>query len=72
MPRVLNRYSVYNDKTDQPLIIYGTAEECASAMGIKVNSFYRYVVRMRQGLIKLKKWVVYEDEIDDLDEEQEL
>ena len=69
MPRVLNRYSVYQDKTDVPLIIYGTAEECANAMGIKVNSFYRYIVRMRQGLIKFKKWVVYKDEVDELDEE---
>ena len=72
MPRVLNRYSVYNDKTDEPLIIYGTADECAKAMGIQTNSFYRYIVRMRQGLIKLKKWVVYEDEIDDLYKEQGL
>lgn len=70
MPRVLKRYSVYHKETDEPLIIYGTGAECAQAMGIKVNSFYRYLVRMRQGVIKLKKWAVYEDEIDDLEEQE--
>lgn len=58
------RYSVYHRKTDEPLVIYGTSKECAKAMGIRVNSFYRYIVRMRQGKIKLRKWLVYEDEVD--------
>lgn len=57
-----NRYSVYHRKTDMPLILYDTAKACAQAMGIKVNSFYRYICRMRQGKIKLRKWAVYEDE----------
>ena len=57
-------YSVYHRKTDEPLVIYGTSKECAKAMGIRVNSFYRYIVRMRQGKIKLRKWLVYEDEVD--------
>lgn len=54
-------YSVYSKKTDQPLIIYATSKDCAKAMGIKVNSFYRYICRMRGGKIELRKWVVYED-----------
>lgn len=58
------RYSVYYKKTDEPLFIYGTSKECAKAMGIRLNSFYRYIVRMRQGKIKLRKWLVYEDEVD--------
>ena len=63
------RYSVYRKQTDMPLIIYATAAECAAAMGIKRNSFYRYIVRMRQGKIKLRKWAMYADEADDLQEE---
>lgn len=63
-----NRYSVYHKKTDLPLIIYGTSKECAKAMGIKVNSFYRYIVRMRQGRIRLRKWAVYQDEKEDLED----
>ena len=56
-------YSVYHAKTDTPLIIYATSRECAKAMGVTLNSFHRYLVRMRQGKIKLRKWAVYEDEV---------
>ena len=58
-------YSVYNKKDDRPLIIYATARECAEAIGIKLNSFYRYICRMRAGKIELRKWLVYEDELED-------
>lgn len=64
--RGVKRYSVYHRSTDQPLIVYATATECAKAMGIKKNSFYRYIVRMRGGNIRLRKWAVYEDEVEDL------
>ena len=60
-----NRYSVYYKKTDLPLVIYGTSKECAKAMGVTLNSFYRYICRMRQGKIKLRKWSVYQDEKED-------
>ena len=66
----VKRYSVYHKKTDSPLIIYATAQECADAMGIKKNSFYRYIVRMRGGKIKLRKWAVYEDEVEDEDAQE--
>ena len=59
------KYSVYSAKTDLPVIIYAGSKECAKAMGIKLNSFYRYICRMRGGKIKLRKWLVYEDELDD-------
>ena len=62
-----NRYSVYHKKSELPLILYGSSKECAKAMGIKVNSFYRYICRMRQGKIKLRKWLVYEDELEEED-----
>ena len=60
-----NRYSVYHKDTDLPLVIYGTSKQCAKAMGVTLNSFYRYICRMRQGKIKLRKWSVYEDEKED-------
>ena len=66
--RCFNRYSVYHSKTELPLVIYGTSKECAKAMGIRVNSFYRYICRMRGGKIKLRKWLVYEDEVEDLED----
>lgn len=56
------KYSVYNAKTDQPVLIYANSKDCAKAMGIALNSFYRYICRMRGGKIKLRKWLVYEDE----------
>lgn len=43
------KYSVYNTKTDMPLIIYASPKECAEAMGIKLNSFYRYISRKKSG-----------------------
>ena len=55
------KYSVYHRKTDQPLIVYASAKECAKAMGIKINTFYRYICRMRGGKIQLRKWQVYLD-----------
>ena len=54
-------YSVYHVKTDVPLILYATAEECAKAMGISVKSFYRYVQWMQDGEHNTQKWNVYED-----------
>ena len=61
------KYSVYHAKTEQPLILYATSFECAEAMGVRLNSFYRYICRMRGGKIKLRKWLVYQDE-EDLDD----
>lgn len=61
-------YSVYNAKTDEPLVIFGLAKECAKAMGITLNSFYRSVMRTRQGKIKIRKWAVYEDEVEDAED----
>ena len=68
----VRRYSVYHTKTEMPLVIYRTAKECAEAMGITLHSFYRYLTRIRQGKIKIRKWLIYEDELDELEEEANL
>ena len=47
-------YTIYNNKTDMPVIIDGTARQCAKAMGLSLDSFYCTVCRARKGLIK--KW----------------
>ena len=49
-------YTVYNNKTDMPIIIDGTAEECAKAMGMTLSSFYSAVTHSRTA--KIKKWYI--------------
>lgn len=36
------RYTVYDNKTDMPVIVDGTRKECEKAMGVTANSFHRY------------------------------
>lgn len=49
-------YSVWNNFTDEVVIIDGNYIECANAMGISVNSFYSVVSRAKHG--KSKKWTI--------------
>lgn len=51
-----NRYTVYNNKTDFPVIVYGTSEECAKAMGITLNTFYKLT-----SYKKTKKWFIIKE-----------
>lgn len=52
-------YTVYNNKTDLPVIVDGTAAECAAAMGLKnIGIFFNTVARVRSGY--LKKWTILE------------
>lgn len=39
-------YTVYDRKGQ--VVAFGTARECAEAMGIKIGSFYSYVTRYRR------------------------
>ena len=56
------RYTVYDNKTDLPVIVYGTAEECARAMGVNVKTFY-HLVRGRK--VNGNRWFVMKEEADD-------
>lgn len=49
-------YSVWNNFTDEVVIVDGNYTECAKAMGISVNSFYSLVSRAKHG--KSKKWTI--------------
>lgn len=43
------RYSVYETDGDRPFMIWGSAQECAAALGVSLNSFYTYVTRAHRG-----------------------
>ena len=45
-------YSVYDNKTDLPIVIDATAEECARILKRSVNSLYCLVCRVLKGEIK--------------------
>lgn len=49
-------YTVYDNRTDELVILDGTAQECARALGITDNSWRISVTRSRQGT--LKKWYI--------------
>ncbi len=61
-------YSVYERATDKPLVIFGTPEECAKALGITRDSFYTKVAKARNGSRPIRKYEIFEDEEDDSDE----
>lgn len=45
----LNLYTVYNNKTDEVVIVCGTAKECAERMGICEASFFSTFCRVNKG-----------------------
>lgn len=62
------KYSVYERGTDRPIMIHGTAEECAAAMGVRTNTFYIYVMRQNKGRPqRIEIFVDDPDEEDDAD-----
>lgn len=63
------RYSVYDRRTEQPLIINGTAAECAKRLGMGLESFWVLVSRAHTGRgWQSKKYEIFDDEEDDIDE----
>lgn len=56
-------YTVYNNKTDFPVIVDGEARKCAKAMGITLDSFYCYVDRRKKGRTP-KRWYIEKRYID--------
>lgn len=57
------KYTVYDNRTDLPIITGGTADECAKAMGMTRQSFYstrsRCVKPRKQ---KDERWTIYKEE----------
>lgn len=60
-------YTVWNNKTDELVILDGTADECCKAMGISKYSFNSLVTRARQG--KNKKWIIETRKIEEEERE---
>ena len=56
------RYSVYETGTDRPLMIWGTAQECAAALGIDCGTFYTYIMRARKGRAPKKYEIIIHTE----------
>ena len=61
------RYSVYLRKDDTPVIIFASAEECASVLGCAIVTFYSYLSKQRKGIPYPKKYCIYEDEVSEED-----
>lgn len=48
-------YSVWNNKTDELVILDGTVHECVAAMGLASKaSFYSHISREKNG--EIRKW----------------
>lgn len=70
---MVRRYSVYDRRTDMPVVIHGTAAECAAGLGIKKNSFYRALMRQRSReggpAVAAKYEIIVDEDQDELEEE---
>lgn len=61
--RMFCMYSIYDNRTDLPLVIDATAEECARVLKRSVNSFYCMVSRVAKG--RNKRYSVLRRHIDE-------
>lgn len=60
-------YSVYDNRTDMPIIIDASADACAQALNRSRNSFYCMVNRTKIG--KNKRYTVLQRMVDEDEEE---
>ena len=64
-------YTVYDNRKEYPcpVIIGGTAPECAAAMGILLGSFHTIYTKLKNGNKKAtRKWDIFRD--DPMEEEE--
>lgn len=62
------RYTIYDNRTDFPIMVDGTADECARALNRSRNSFYCLVSRVQKGRNKrytILRRMVDEEELED-------
>lgn len=67
--RAFLRYTVYDNRTGFPVIVSGTASECAKAMGVSISSFYNCVDRSRKGTNKRWSFVKELAVVENMEEE---
>lgn len=61
------RYSVYERGTDRPIAIWASSQECADALHITRASFFKQVMRCKQGKPVQKYEIVIHDTTDEED-----
>jgi len=49
-------YSVWDNRTDELVILDGEAKDCAKAMNLSISSFYSIVTKVKKGIVK--KWTI--------------
>lgn len=57
-PHVITRYTVYDNLTDFPVIVCGTAEECACVMETTTNVFYQLLLKQRRHIAENPRWYI--------------
>ena len=62
-------YSVWDNRTDEVVIIDGTAKQCAEMMGRSLNCFYSTVRRSKSG--EIKRWTILTRLLNEEDNEEE-
>jgi hypothetical protein len=55
-PQSRRKYTVYDNRTDMPIAVCATSEECAEAMGVKVATFHSAISNKRW-----KRWTVIKE-----------
>ncbi len=66
MGRKPSHYSVYDRRTDQPILVYATMKECLEIIGLTTATFYSYLTFTRNGKHK-RRYDIYKDEEDEED-----
>lgn len=61
------RYSVYDRRTDMPVVIFGTSRECMDALRVTAETFYTYVTRSNNG-VRNRKYDIYVDELEEAED----
>ena len=59
-PEKRQKYTVYDNKTDTPICVCETSDECASIMGIKRGTFY-HSINHRNIAKRGNRWTVIKE-----------
>ena len=68
-----NTYTVYDNRKDYPcpVIIGGTARECAAAMGVSLESFHTIYTKLKNASNQAtRKWDIFRDDPEGTEEEE--
>lgn len=60
-----SRFTVYDNRTDMPIIVCGTAVQCALVMGISANTFYALASENIDNDKRGNRWVIIREFLDE-------